>query len=219
MMKQTATSVGRNARALVSWLLLAACCAANVWGRDAFVMLSGGDSPMDNNYSQYLQAKAITAYFLRNYPGDSVWTFFGAGNVEGGKPALGDVLREVKRDGVLVDSWLAGSLPRNHPATREVFLRALREEILPAVADGGTLYLFVGDHGSRSGGKEDESIITMWGMYRDAGSDHGWNYHEGKSLGVSELRAMLARGMGKGRLVFCMTQCHAGGFHYLADST
>ena len=35
-------------------------------------------------------------------------------------------------------------------------------------------------------------------------------------LPVSELRAALTNGIGKGRVVFCMTQCHAGGFHYLA---
>jgi hypothetical protein len=197
-------------------LLLAAWGVRSAWARDAFVMLSGGDSPMNNNYSQYLQAKAVTAYFLGSYPGNSVWVFFGAGNVAGQKPVLADVLREKQRDDVLVDSWTAGALPQNRPATREVVLRALREEILPTVADGGTLYLFVGDHGSRTEGKDAESIIDLWGMQRDAASEHGWSYNDDESLGVAELRQVLAKGIGKGRVVFCMTQCHAGGFHYLA---
>jgi hypothetical protein len=184
--------------------------------RDAFVMLSGGDSPMNNNYSQYLQAKAVTAYFLGSYSGNSVWVFFGAGNVAGQTPVLADVLRERQRDDLLVDSWLPGALPQNRPATREVVLRALRDEVLPTVADGGTLYLFVGDHGSRTEGKGAESIIDLWGIYRDTNSDHGWSYSEDESLGVSELRQLLAKGIGRGRVVFCMTQCHAGGFHYLS---
>jgi hypothetical protein len=33
---------------------------------------------------------------------------------------------------------------------------------------------------------------------------------------VAELGRVLTQGLGKGRVVFCMTQCHAGGFHYLA---
>src|SRR6267154_4841573 len=197
-------------------LLLAVGVVRSACARDAFVMLSGGDSPMNNNYSQYLQAKAVTAYFLGSYPSNSVWVFFGAGNVAGQRPVLGDVLREKQRDDLLMDSWIAGALPQNRPATREVVLRALREEILPTVADGGTLYLFVGDHGSRTEGKRAESVIDLWGMQRDATGDHGWSYSDDESLGVAELRQALAKGIGRGRAVFCMTQCHAGGFHYLA---
>src|SRR5690606_11780190 len=34
-------------------------------------------------------------------------------------------------------------------------------------------------------------------------------------LGVAELRQVLADGLGEGRVVFGMTQCHGGGFHEL----
>ena len=183
--------------------------------RDAFVMLSGGDSPMDNNYSQYLQARAMVDFFQHSYPANSVWVFFGAGNRKGA-PVLSDVFREVKHDGKLMDTWLPGELPHNRPATREEFLPALRREILPAVAGGGTLYLFVGDHGSRTRGAEPESDITLWAMQRDATADNGWAHREHESLGVAELQGIFAAGLGKGRVVFCMTQCHSGGFHFLA---
>jgi len=184
--------------------------------RDGFVMLSGGGSPFDNNYSQYLQAKAMVAFFERNYRRDSVWVFFGAGNREGERPVLGDVLRERQKDGLTLNSWLPGTLSRNRPARREVILQALRQEILPAVAGGGTLFLFVGDHGSRTRGRNGESVITLWGLERDAKSEHGWRSKDDETLGVSEFRQVLGQGIGKGRVVFCMTQCHAGGFHYLA---
>jgi hypothetical protein len=204
------------ARAFAFGVLLAIFCARPLPARDAFVLLSGGDTQMENNYSQYLQAKAMTEFFDRNYPRDSVWTFFGAGNVAGARPVFNDVLRDVKRDNVLVDTWLPGALPHNRPATREEFLPALRREILPAVADGGTLYLFVGDHGTRSSGRNSESVIVLWGMYRDDQAEHGWSESDTESLGVTELRRVLAAGIGRGRVVFCMTQCYAGGFHYLA---
>src|SRR5436305_15292703 len=89
-------------------------------GRDTFVMLSGGYSPFDNNYSQYLQAKAVVNFFEQNYPRDSIWVFFGAGNVEGEKPIFCDVRREVERQGVPMNSWLPGSLSHNRPARHDV---------------------------------------------------------------------------------------------------
>ncbi len=85
-----------------------------------------------------------------------------------------------------------GSLPRNRPATREEFLPALRREILPAIANGGTLYLFVGDHGSRTEGADPESEIDLWAMRRDNHDPRGWSYHENETLGVTELRSTLA---------------------------
>jgi hypothetical protein len=187
-----------------------------LWARDVFVILSGGVSPFENNYSQYLQARALVNYFEENYPPESTWVFFGAGNVEGQKAVLGDVRREVKRGDTMLDTWLAGSLPRNLPARREVVLKTLKQEILPAVTNGGTIYLFVGDHGSQTSGKDSESVINLWNLEPDPVSEHGWRITGDEALGVAELRRVLAKGIGKGRIVFCMTQCHAGGFHYLA---
>ncbi len=184
--------------------------------QNVFVMLSGGVNPSSNNYSQYLQAKAVTTFLERNYPLDTVWTFFGAGNIEGQRPLLGDVRRSQERDGRTVNTWLPGTISRNRPAKREVILRAFREEILPRVRDGGTVYLFVGDHGSQRGTGDRESIIDLWTLARDATSERGWKTERGEVLGVSDLRKVLAEGLGRGRVVFCMTQCHSGGFHHLA---
>ena len=184
--------------------------------RDVFVMLSGGVSPFNNNYSQYLQAKAMNEYFEKHYPLDSVWTFFGAGNVEGESAVLCDVRREVERNGMQLNSWIVGPLPHNRPSTRENILRAFREEILPAVAKGGTLYLYVGDHGSRSlGTKDRECVIDLWGLKPDSSSQRGWKSDREMTLGVKEFRQLIASGIGKGKVVFCMTQCYSGGFHGL----
>ena len=184
--------------------------------QNVFVMLSGGVSPSDNNYSQFLQAKAVTTWLERTYPRETVWTFFGAGNVEGRPPLLGDVRRSEERGGRTWDTWLPGALSRNRPAKREVVLRAFRDEILPRVRDGGTVFLFVGDHGSQRDSGDRESIIDLWTLAPDATNGRGWKSEDGEVLGVSDLRKVLAEGLGRGRVLFCMTQCHSGGFHHLA---
>jgi hypothetical protein len=206
----------RLMRKAIAVLLAGAFGASPVFARDVFVLLSGGVSPFDNNYSQYLQARAMADFFLKRYPPDSVWIFFGAGNVQGAKPVLADVCQETVQNGVPIPSWLPGSLPYNLPARRSVFLAALHNQILPAITDGGTLFLFVGDHGSRTRGRKAESEIDLWSYATDPASDHGWREDQNETLPVSELRSALTNGIGKGRVVFCMTQCHAGGFHYLA---
>jgi hypothetical protein len=190
--------------------------ATTLPARDVFVMLSGGVSPWINNYSQYLQARAVVTWLEQNYPRDSVWAFFGAGNVAGEEPIFYDVRREERLGGKMVETWLPGTISRSRPARRDIFLKALHEEILPAVAEGGTLYLFVGDHGSQSRGTNAESVIDMWGLERDDETDRKWRTQRNSSLRVSDLREALAKGLGKGRVVFCMTQCHSGGFHHLA---
>ncbi len=201
-------------RATVLAILAILACSPAL-ARDVFVLLSGGNSPFDNNYSQYLQARGMADFFVHNYPRDSVWIFFGAGNVRGEKPILADVCQETRRDNLIIPSWLPGALPHNLPARRSIFLSTLKSEILPAVADGGTLFLFVGDHGSRSRGRNPQSEIDLWSLGRDATSERGWHENDDEVLSVSELRSALTNGIGKGRVVFCMTQCHAGGFHYL----
>ena len=181
---------------------------------DALVILTGGGTPLSNEYSHYLQARAMSDFFLRRYPAEAVWTFFGVGNREGAPGILSDVHRQIADGGRLIDTWLPGALPGNRPATKEGFLRALREEILPRVAGGGTLYLFVGDHGELSPGKNGEAAVTMWQL-RPGRGERGWETDDRGILTVSELRAALTAGLGQGRVVFCMTQCHSGGFHFL----
>lgn len=193
---------------IVGWIV---CVPA--FARDAFVLFSGGGTPLTNNYSQYLQARAMSAFLLGRYPADSVWIFFGAGNREGEPPVFSDVRRQFKQDGLLLESWVAGVLSHNRRADKATFLGALRDEVLPTVRDGGTLYLFVGDHGTQQKDGGRESLITLWQMKQTP--PRGWRTDTAEELSVSELRAVLEQGLGAGRVVFCMTQCHSGGFHFL----
>jgi hypothetical protein len=195
--------------------LLALVTGPALSARDAYVLISGGGTPLNNNYSQYLQARAMADFFHQHYPAGSTWVFFGAGNRKGLPVQIADTRKQYKRDGLLLESWEPGFLPDNRPATRESILSALRDEILPAVADGGTLYLFVGDHGELSSGPSPESVISLWKMKNDPKRPGGWYTDEKETLGVAELQSVLQAGLGRGRVVFCMTQCHSGGFHYL----
>lgn len=200
-------------------LLLLVCLISAtlpVVARDAYVLISGGGTPLNNNYSQYLQAQAIAAFFEQNYPADQTWMFFGIGNRPGEPVKIADTRRQYKADGLVLESWVPGPLTANRPATRESILTALRDEILPTVTDGGTLYLFVGDHGELSREEPRESTITLWQLKQDPNrSGSGWFTDNNEVLGVAELQAVLRAGLGQGRVVFCMTQCHSGGFHFL----
>lgn len=200
-------------RIVVGLILLVG--AVPVRARDVYVLLSGGGTPLTNNYSQYLQARGLAGHLQRVYPADSVWVFFGTGNRDDQPAQIADVRRQVKEGGLIRESWLPGVLPRNRPARKAEFLRALREEILPAVREGGTLHLFVGDHGALARQEPRESVVTLWQLHNPTGGDRGWRTDLDEELSVTELRAALAAGLGQGRVVFCMTQCHSGGFHFL----
>jgi hypothetical protein len=191
-----------------------ALAAAPLAARDAFVLFSGGGTPLTNNYSQYLQARELTKFLQARYPQEQVWIFFGAGNREGVAPIFSDVRRQTKQDGLILESWLPGVLPRNRPGNKREFLDALRTEVLPVVREGGTLYLFVGDHGTQQKDGKRESLITLWQM-KPSGPGGGWRTDPTEELSVTELQETLVAGLGRGRVVFCMTQCHSGGFHFL----
>ena len=184
---------------------------------DAFVVLSGGGTPLSNNYSQFLQARAMNDWLRGRYPREAVWTFFGAGNRTGVPAVFADTRRQLKDRGLMVESWLPGVLDENRPATRAEVLTALKNEILPRVAKGGTLYLFVGDHGELAKGKKPESAITLWQMENTSpkGAASGWRSDPKQVLTVTELKTALDEGLGAGRVVFCFTCCHSGGFHHL----
>lgn len=184
--------------------------------RDAYVLLSGGGTPLTNNYSQYLQAKGVAQHLQATYPKDAVWVFFGVGNRPDQPLILADVRKQVKeKDGALIrESWVPGVLAHNRPARKAEFLTALRNEVLPTVRDGGTLYLFIGDHGELAKTDPKESVVTMWQL-KTSDRPGGWETDQSELLSVTELRDVLSAGLGRGRVVFCMTQCHSGGFHYL----
>ncbi len=202
-------------RLVLLWVCLGLTALAPA--RDAYVLLSGGGTPLTNNYSQYLQAKGVAAHLQATYPPDSVWVFFGVGNRPDQPLILADVRKQVKeKDGTLLrETWVPGVLAHNRPARKATFLQALRDEVLPTVRDGGTLYLFVGDHGELAKEGLKESVVTMWQLENPDGTDRSWRTNPKELLSVTELRDVLSEGLGKGRVVFCMTQCHSGGFHYL----
>jgi hypothetical protein len=58
--------------------------------------------------------------------------------------------------------------------------------------------------------------MSLWSWDRDSTLPFGWReYAFSENLGVAELRRWLSAGIGRGRVVFVMSQCFSGGFHYL----
>jgi hypothetical protein len=213
----TPTTPEKPAAAVTTTAGAAAISQRAVTPGDAFVVISGGGTPLSNNYSQFLQARAMNDWLRGRYPREAVWTFFGAGNRTGAPAVFADARRQLKEGGLIVESWLPGVLDNNRPATRAEILTALKNEILPRVAKGGTLYLFVGDHGELSKDKPPESAITLWQMENTSptGAGSGWRSDPKQVLTVTDLKTLLDEGLGAGRVVFCFTCCHAGGFHHL----
>ena len=70
-----------------------------------------------------------------------------------------------------------------------------------------------GDHGTLAKQEPKESVVTMWQLEPTAA--RSWRTNPAEELSVTDLRTALDAGLGEGRVVFCMTQCHSGGFHFL----
>ena len=66
-------------------------------------------------------------------------------------------------------------------------------------------------HGSRAKRGVRESEIDLWSLERDPDDDRGWSERDDDVLTVSDLRKALTEGLGRGQVVFTMTQCHSGG--------
>jgi hypothetical protein len=61
------------------------------------------------------------------------------------------------------------------------------------VRGGGTLYLFIGDHGELAGPRDRrESAITMWQLKSSRRRAGEWYTDDKEILGVAELRQVLA---------------------------
>lgn len=83
------------------------------------------------------------------------------------------------------------------------------------MSGGGTLYLFVGDHGSSDETKGHDTTIDLWGIAPDPASERKWKSVRHEKFTSADLRELFPQGLDRGRVVFCMTQCYSGGFHFI----
>lgn len=191
---------------------------------DQILVLSGGGSPENNHYSQYLQTKTLYSDLKERFSDLSPSLFFGAGNRTGTAATIGDVHRVYKEDDLLFSEMIPGFIPDNNAATpkniNQYFDRLL-------IAPNETFFMLVSDHGSpfiNSRGEIDESFsnncIELWGTSIDLKAD---TYKENppylRCLSKNSLQTKLRKAAAKGRVVFAMSQCFSGGFHQMSVDT
>ena len=184
-----------------------------------FVVLSGGGSPSINHYSQYLQTRSLSEDLTLRFGHDRVSVGFGAGNQPGQATSFPDV---VKRD-LQVDSsgksretqiLLSGEIPGNHEASKEW----LRDSLARQSKANQPLFLLVSDHGAPEvalpGQMQtyENNRIQLWGLHPETRkplkeADRFYTREEMES----DLAALPSS-----RIIYGMTQCYSGGFHYVS---
>ncbi len=205
----------RSSRAL----MLAATLAASAARAEVFV-LSGGDSPAGNHYSQYLQTKLLTDELRAQLGADQVDVRFGAGNNYVTAPQVFDVHRIVSRssDGRSYHVMSPGMIEGNAPATKAGVHHYFETE-LPARpgVEADAFFLFVTDHGMPNENDSDYSnnCIDLWGF--DAATMTTKPFAE-QCLSQRELRSLIKTHVPARRTIFAMTQCFSGGFHEMSVS-
>jgi len=99
---------------------------------DAFVVISGGGTPLSNNYSQFLQARDSTTGCGPATRARRCAMFSARATAPGVPAVFADARKQVKDGGLVVESWLPGVLEKNRAATKAEILGALKNEIYPA---------------------------------------------------------------------------------------
>lgn len=193
------------------------------FANNQLLVLSGGNSPSGNHYSQYLQTNTIYSDMKErlNYP---VSVFFAAGNNDNSKTPYADVHKTEKENGLTFDKYIYGVINGNRAATKSNVLNYFASEI-PSNLEN--FFLIVSDHGMphvNSLGEPDLSFtnncIDLWnikfenGQLREIGG-----FEEARCLSQQELSLLLRQNVKAKNHVFAMSQCFSGGFHQMAVST
>lgn len=178
---------------------------------DRFFVLSGGDSPSNNHYSQYLQTKTL-ADWLKNHFGEKrVDVLFGIGNSPKNPKIFPDVHAKFERDDGFLHQVFYGVIANNRPATRQETVQALRKAV-QATPQDDTFFLFVSDHGmpNQDADNYEDNCINLWSYNPKDESKGEW---KDMCLSRKELQSLLKR---DGKTVFAMSQCYSGSFHRMS---
>lgn len=192
-------------------LLAAALHGKSSFAADHFFVLSGGDSPNSNHYSQYLQTKTLADWLKNRFGKNQVDVLFGAGNSPENPKILPDVHAKFEREGEFLHQVFYGVIAKNRPATREAVLKALHTAV-QSTPKNDTFFFFVSDHGMPNPEADDyeNNCINLW-SYTPDDEDVEW---QDMCLSRKELQPLLQREGGK--TVFAMSQCYSGSFHRMS---
>lgn len=199
--------------------LVSATVFASVNASNQLLVLSGGNSPSGNHYSQYLQTNTIYSDLKErlDYP---VNVLFAAGNNESTKTVFADVHKTEKESGLSYDKYIYGVINGNRPATKTNVINYFNKEIKPQLEN---FFLIVTDHGMPfyKNDKPDltfsNNCIDLWNTKFENNQiqDIG-NFEQARCLSQKELNVLLRQNVQAKNRVFAMSQCFSGGFHQMA---
>lgn len=185
---------------------------------DQFLVISGGNDPTTNHYSQYLQTRSLAEHLRERVPQEQVRVYFGAGNNPDEKPLLADVHRTIQNNGVAVNKMLPGVIKGNTPATKQNILRYFESDEVTQQTAADRLFILVGDHGMPNNTKPtnyDNNCINAWALNNQTGQT--LSFAE-SCLSKNDLGRKLSTQVKAATTVFAMSQCFSGGFHQMAVS-
>ena len=188
------------------------------------ILISGGNDPSKNHYSQYLQTQALSEFFKKKISGANFQVLFGAGNRPDRTSDIADVHRLIKHasEEGLSTQMVAGVISDNQAATKSNILASLYQ--LAATPTQDPLFMVVTDHGMPNtvNGVRDATFtnncINTWAF--STGPNHqGFAISGDNCLSKNDvLQTLNAAPVPTRREVFVMTQCFSGGFHQLSVS-
>lgn len=194
----------------------------NIYANNQVLVLSGGDNPGLNHYSQYLQTKNIYEFLQSQYP-NQVSIFFGAGNNPKTTQPLLDVHKVEKTDANKNDVMIAGILENNQAATKANISSYFYQPLIQNLTANDNLLMFVSDHGlpnqfmeNKDANAFSDNCIDLWhfdGNIINNFADKDQFYKI--CLSKNELSTLLKPIKAK-HIIFEMSQCFSGGFHQLS---
>ena len=210
---------GYHMNKILTTLLLSLSLAS--YAKNQIVVISGGDDPGLNHYSQYLQTKTLYDYLISIYGQDMVSIYFGAGNNPATQTPLLDVHKIESQ--TKNDLMLPGIIANNQMASKSNILSYFMLPKIQNLSSTENLLVFVSDHGMPYAFMEDKNAnpnsnncIDLWNYQKPfienfANAKDFYNV----CLSKNELAAVFTNLSAK-HVIFEMSQCYSGGFHQLS---
>ncbi|OFZ51758.1 MAG: hypothetical protein A2381_18485 [Bdellovibrionales bacterium RIFOXYB1_FULL_37_110] len=184
----------------------------HLFAKDQILVLSGGLSPDNNHYSQYLQTRLLYKYLRDRFRYKKVDVMFGVGNNTAAPLIFPDVHKINFEDQFEIAQTIHGVIDNNTSATKENIIRYFQNDI---EGDVNTFFLFVSDHGlpNKNDPSYDNNCIALWSY--DQNNMNNISF-ENLCFSRENLEDLINNNFQDKKFIFTMAQCFSGGFHRLS---
>ncbi len=193
------------------------------FANDQILVVSGGDNPGLNHYSQYLQTKTMYDYLVDKNGEDNVTVFFGMGNNPETKKPFPDVHKIVTVNDDDVDQMIPGIIENNMAATKSNIYQYFFSSDINEMGSQDNLRIFVSDHGlpnlfmnDKSQGEYSDNCIDLWNFDKTLVNNFANKDDFAKVCMSKNALANLLNVVPAKHVIFEMSQCYSGGFHQLS---